>query len=48
MLDLMYKLPDHGQGGKFVIDESIVQGKRHLFEIKPEPSTKPERRRESA
>jgi ATP-dependent Clp protease ATP-binding subunit ClpX len=46
MLDLMYKLPDHGQGGKFVIDESIVEGKKHLFELKPE--TKPERRRESA
>jgi ATP-dependent Clp protease ATP-binding subunit ClpX len=46
MLDLMYKLPDHGQGGKFVIDESIVEGKRHLFELKPD--AKPERRRESA
>ena len=46
MLDLMYKLPDHGQGGKFIIDEAIVEGVRHLFEIKPD--TKPERRRESA
>jgi ATP-dependent Clp protease ATP-binding subunit ClpX len=46
MLDLMYKLPDHGQGGKYVIDETVVEGKRHLFELKPE--TKPERRRESA
>jgi ATP-dependent Clp protease ATP-binding subunit ClpX len=46
MLDLMYKLPDHGQGGRYVIDESIVEGKRHLFELRPEP--KAERRRESA
>jgi ATP-dependent Clp protease ATP-binding subunit ClpX len=42
MLDLMYKLPDQGQGGKYVIDEAIVAGRRNLFEIKPE------RRRESA
>jgi ATP-dependent Clp protease ATP-binding subunit ClpX len=42
MLDLMYKLPDQGQGGKYVIDEAIVAGRRSLFEIKPE------RRRESA
>ena len=38
----MYKLPDHGQGGKFIIDESVVEGRRNLFELKPE------RRRESA
>ena len=42
MLDLMYKLPDQGQGGKYIIDEAIVEGRRHLFEIKPQ------RRRESA
>ena len=43
MLDLMYKLPDHqGQGGKYVIDEEIVEGRANLFEIKPE------RRKESA
>jgi ATP-dependent Clp protease ATP-binding subunit ClpX len=42
MLDLMYKLPDQGQGGKYVIDEAIVEGRKSLFEIKPE------RRRESA
>ena len=36
MLDLMYKLPDQQQGGKYVIDEHIVEGKRSLFEIKPE------------
>ena len=46
MLDLMYRLPDEGQGGKYVITEEVVDGKRNLFEIKPE---KPEaRRKESA
>src|SRR5438067_8820400 len=47
MLDLMYKLPDAGQGGRYMIDEAIVEGKRSLFELKPE-TTKVERRRESA
>jgi ATP-dependent Clp protease ATP-binding subunit ClpX len=42
MLDLMYKLPDAQQGGKYVIDEHIVDGRRNLFEMQPE------RRRESA
>ena len=42
MLDLMYKLPDQGQGGKYVITESIVEGRQNLFELKPE------RRKESA
>ena len=37
-------LPDQQQGTKYVIDEHVVEGKRHLFEIKPEPT----RRRESA
>ena len=41
MLDLMYKLPDH-QGGKYVIDEDVVEGRVNLFELKPE------RRKESA
>jgi ATP-dependent Clp protease ATP-binding subunit ClpX len=36
MLDLMYRLPDQQRGGKYVIDEHIVDGKRHLFEIQPE------------
>jgi len=37
MLDLMYKLPDQqNQGGKYIIDESIVEGRASLFEIKPE------------
>jgi len=44
MLDLMYRLPDEGQGGKYVINEDVVEGKRNLFEIKPEPT----RRKESA
>jgi ATP-dependent Clp protease ATP-binding subunit ClpX len=43
MLDLMYKLPEQSQGGKYVIDESIVEGKRSLFPLKTET-----RRRESA
>ena len=42
MLDLMYKLPDQAQGGKYIIDDSVVEGRRSLFELKPE------RRRESA
>jgi ATP-dependent Clp protease ATP-binding subunit ClpX len=42
MLDLMYALPEQQQGGKYVINEDIVEGKAHLFSIKPE------RRRESA
>ncbi len=42
MLDLMYKLPDHGQGGKYIITEDIVEGRQNLFELKPE------RRKESA
>jgi len=42
MLDLMYALPDQQQGGKYVISEEVVQGREHLFAIKPE------RRRESA
>jgi len=43
MLELMYALPEQQQGGKYVINEEIVQGRQHLFAIKP-----PERRRESA
>jgi ATP-dependent Clp protease ATP-binding subunit ClpX len=42
MLDLMYKLPDQQQGGKYIVDEDVVEGRQHLFEIKPE------RRKESA
>ena len=42
MLDLMYKLPDVQQGGKYVIDEAIVDRRRSLFDLQPE------RRRESA
>jgi ATP-dependent Clp protease ATP-binding subunit ClpX len=42
MLELMYKLPDQQQGGKYIINEHIVEGRENLFEIKPE------RRKESA
>src|SRR5687768_6118408 len=42
MLDLMYKLPDQQQGGKYIINEAIVEGRQNLFELKPE------RRKESA
>jgi ATP-dependent Clp protease ATP-binding subunit ClpX len=40
MLDLMYKLPDQQQGGKYIITESVVMGHVSLFE--------PERRKQSA
>jgi ATP-dependent Clp protease ATP-binding subunit ClpX len=42
MLDLMYRLPDQQQGGKYIISGEVVEGKEHLFELKPE------RRKESA
>jgi ATP-dependent Clp protease ATP-binding subunit ClpX len=42
MLDLMYKLPDQQQAGRYVITEDIVEGRQNLFELKPE------RRKESA
>jgi ATP-dependent Clp protease ATP-binding subunit ClpX len=42
MLDLMYRLPDQQQGGRYIITEEIVEGRQSLFEIKPE------RRKESA
>ncbi len=44
MLDLMYTLPDQGQGGKYVITEEIVEGRQTLFELKPVE----QRRKESA
>jgi ATP-dependent Clp protease ATP-binding subunit ClpX len=43
MLELMYALPEQQQGGKYIINEEIVEGRQHLFAIKPT-----ERRRESA
>jgi ATP-dependent Clp protease ATP-binding subunit ClpX len=43
MLDLMYKLPDQKQRGKYIITEDVVEGRESLFELKP-----PERRKESA
>ena len=42
MLDLMYKLPDQQDGGKYIITDAIVDGREKLFELKPE------RRKESA
>jgi ATP-dependent Clp protease ATP-binding subunit ClpX len=42
MLDLMYRLPDQEQGGKYVITADIVEGRASMFDIKPE------RRKESA
>jgi ATP-dependent Clp protease ATP-binding subunit ClpX len=36
MLDLMYKLPDVQQGGKYIVDEAVVEGRANLFEIKPQ------------
>jgi ATP-dependent Clp protease ATP-binding subunit ClpX len=42
MLDLMYRLPDQQQGGRYIITEEIVEGRGSLFEIQPE------RRKESA
>jgi hypothetical protein len=42
----MYKLPDQQQGGKYQITEEVVEGRQHLFELKP--AEKPERRKESA
>ena len=47
MLDLMYKLPDQGPGGKYMITEEVVEGRENLFELKPASET-PERRKESA
>jgi ATP-dependent protease Clp ATPase subunit len=46
MLDLMYKLPDQKQRGKYIITEDVVEGRENLFELKPD--TRPERRKESA
>jgi len=42
MLDLMYRLPDQQQRGKYIINNEIVEGRQKLFELKPE------RRKESA
>jgi len=42
MMDLMYSLPDQQTPAKYVINEDVVEGREHLFQLKPE------RRRESA
>ncbi len=31
MLEVMYHLPDQPQGQKYVIDEDVVEGRKHLF-----------------
>jgi ATP-dependent Clp protease ATP-binding subunit ClpX len=36
MLDLMYRLPDQEQGGKYVISEDVVEGRQSMFDVKPE------------
>ena len=46
MLDLMYRLPDQQQGGKYLITDAVVEGRENLFELKP--GKEPERRKESA
>ncbi len=43
MLDLMYVLPDQQPGRRYVIDEHVVEGRKSLFELKPD-----QRRKESA
>ena len=42
MLELMYKLPDQQQGGKYVVTEEVVEGRQNLFGLNPE------RRKQSA
>jgi len=37
MLDIMYELPEQAEGTKYTIDETIVSGKRPLFQM---PTTK--------
>jgi ATP-dependent Clp protease ATP-binding subunit ClpX len=39
MVDIMYELPDQPKGTKYVIDQDIVLGRRHMFPI-PEPMQK--------
>ena len=31
MVDIMFELPDQPKGSKYIIDDQIVMGKRHLF-----------------
>ena len=42
MLELMYKLPDQQQGGKYIVNEDVVEGRQNLFGLNPE------RRKQSA
>ena len=39
MVDIMFELPDQPKGTKYVIDEQVVAGKRHLFPMQ-EPISK--------
>jgi len=39
MLDIMYELPEQGGGQRYVITDSVVQGREKLFPV-PEPKTK--------
>ena len=48
MLDLMYKLPDQPQGGKYLITEAVVEGKQHLFDQQERERKIEHRRKESA
>ena len=39
MLDIMFDLPEQGRGGSYVIDEDIIERRRHLFKMS-EPKSK--------
>ena len=36
MIDIMFELPDQPKGSKYVIDEDVVRGRKHLFPVQPE------------
>ncbi|QDV66481.1 ATP-dependent Clp protease ATP-binding subunit ClpX [Rosistilla carotiformis] len=40
MLDIMYELPDQERGSVYTIDESVVTGRRKLFQMPEQPQTK--------
>jgi len=35
MLEVMYALPDQPQGVKYIIDEDVVAGRKHVFAQRP-------------
>jgi ATP-dependent Clp protease ATP-binding subunit ClpX len=39
MVDIMFELPDQPKGSTYVIDEDVVEGRRHLFPLS-EPISK--------